>query len=216
MFVWQYDHVRMTETSISFLRCLCFLVPHDEANEVAANAVANHDAYVEKDNVEQICLPETYWHCQIIECIGNAVGESANDEDGNSEEKRQPTILKFCELNGCCHDESATDCKQSTWKDACLQSGFEYSLSHGLKVVWRSITEKCHEECADDVAEKYEWNLLHCQTFRTAHEADGAGVELESIMDNCQKAECEENCTDDVLAREEAEAGNSDANACKD
>ena len=91
---------------------MLLLLRCDEAVEVATDEVANHQAGVEHQYLGQVGKGEVRGYGEVVERIGQAVGESAVDEKGHTEQQR--CILSFTsESNHGSHDESAADGQQA-------------------------------------------------------------------------------------------------------
>ena len=103
---------------------LVFLGLEEErpAVEVAANEVAEYLADVDDEDIglEQLVSRGD----EEIEGVGDRVGESAEDEDGHTEDQRQHLALAG-KLNGGGHDESAADGQQETRPGAFSQPSGE-------------------------------------------------------------------------------------------
>ena len=67
----------------SFQTSVILLPMENNAVEVAANEVSQHDADVHSQDLPCMSLQKCYRDAEIVEGIGNAVGESADDEERN-------------------------------------------------------------------------------------------------------------------------------------
>ena len=65
---------------------MLLLLRCDEAVEVATDEVANHQAGIEHQHLGQVCEGVARGYGEVIERIGQAVGESAVDEEGYTEQ----------------------------------------------------------------------------------------------------------------------------------
>ena len=64
---------------------LCTAQSHHSTIDVASDKIAYNEARVENDYFHPVLLGVFEWHSQIIECIGNAVRKTADDEQWNAE-----------------------------------------------------------------------------------------------------------------------------------
>lgn len=67
---------------------LCAAQSHHSTIDVASDKIAYNEARVENDYFHPVLLGVFEWHSQIIECIGNAVRKSADDEQRYAEKQR--------------------------------------------------------------------------------------------------------------------------------
>ena len=56
---------------------LVLIFSQNDAVEVAADKVTQHDAYIDAEDLKGVGLEEGYRHCAIVEGVGHAVGEAA-------------------------------------------------------------------------------------------------------------------------------------------
>ena len=117
----------------SFQTSVILLPMEDNAVEVAADEVSQHDADVHSQDLPCMSLQKCYRNAEIVEGIGNAVGESAHDEERNRKQEREIVLLPG-KLHRSRHHESATDSKKSTAPCTCLQAEFEDILGSTLDV----------------------------------------------------------------------------------
>ena len=87
---------------------LCAAQSHHPAIDVASDEIAYNEARVEDGYFHPVVLGVLERHYQIIECVGYAVSESADDEERDSEEKRK-IILLPCKGHSRGHDEAAAN-----------------------------------------------------------------------------------------------------------
>ena len=116
-----------------------------DAVEIAANQIAKYDTYIYGEDRDEIGLPECERNAEIVECVSNAVRESAYDEERNSEKERE-ILLLLGKLNGGGHDEAAADAEKSAAECTCTQAKFQYVLCCCLDL-HRSDTGK--KRCAE-------------------------------------------------------------------
>ena len=72
-------------------------------------------------------LPECERSAEVVEGVGHAVGEAADDEERNTEKEREILLLTG-ELNGCGHDEAASYAKKAAWYGAGTKAKLKDSL----------------------------------------------------------------------------------------
>ena len=79
----------MSHTYLEILRLCSFnsaskrlvlVLSQDNTVEITADEITDYDAAVYSKNLQSMCFEERDWHAEIVECICNAVGKSANDE----------------------------------------------------------------------------------------------------------------------------------------
>ena len=178
------------------------------AVEVAADEVAKHLADIDDEDIglEQLVSRGD----EEIEGVGDRVGESAEDEDGHTEDQRQHLALAG-KLNGGGHDESAADSQQETGPGTFRQSSCEY-LRGWFHAVGLGIgNHPGREQTAHDVAQEHD--AEHGPVALTTDEAGGACIEFQTIINDGSEAEGEENSTGNATNTEVDHASNGDADA---
>ena len=150
-------------------------------------------------------------NAEIVEGVGNAVGESAHDEERNRKQEREIVLLPG-KLHRSRHHESATDSKKSTAPCTCLQAEFEDILGSTLDVHWRHTGEHGGTKAAEDVSQQDHAQHPH---LTLADEACCARVEAEFISHDREKAETEEYGTYNRAIRFTLNAGSKKAESGK-
>ena len=103
------------------------LLRGNETIEVATDEVADNQAGVEEQYLGKVCHSIAYGYGEVVERIGQAVRESAIDEERYTEEQRQGFAFAGEGDNGG-HDESAADSEQTRTHGTYGQAAFEDAL----------------------------------------------------------------------------------------
>ena len=82
----------------------------NSSKEIAADKIAQDNTSVSGEDVCCIFFEESNRNCLTIECIYQAMRESTENEEWNSEQQWKKITLA-CESDCCSHDETATDSK---------------------------------------------------------------------------------------------------------
>ena len=160
----------------------------DNAIEVAADEVTQDNADIDCQDVEGIGHPEIERDTQVVERIGHAVGESAYDEERDTEKEGQILFLTG-ELHCCSHNESASDAEKSASEGSRTESELENLLSGLLNGQRCDASQKRCYETADDIAKK---NQEKCSDFVFLYESSRACVKSELVTDYRKEPEGEE------------------------
>ena len=96
----------------------------DDAIEIAADQVTQHDADIDAEDLEGMRLQEGRRHRAIVEGVGHAVGEAAYDEERNREQEREHVALAG-ECHSCCHEQTAWDAEEAASEGSGLESEFK-------------------------------------------------------------------------------------------
>ena len=136
-------------------------------------------------------LPERERDTEIVESVSHAVGEAADDEERHTEQKRKVLFLTG-ELNGCGHDEAATDTEKSAADGSRADTALKDFLSGSLNLKRSHAGKKRSDEAADDVTQK---NHEKLSDFPFIDEARGTCIEFQLITDYSKKAEGEKDCS---------------------
>ena len=137
-------------------------------------------------------LEEGYRNAEVIEGVGHAVSEAANDEERNCKKEGQIMLLP-CECHSCGHKETARDAEETAAYCPCVKPELKNSLSRTLDVHRRDSCHESEAEAAEDVPQKDEEKLAD---FILVYESCCTGIELQLISDNSKKAEGEEHRSD--------------------
>ena len=156
-------------------------------------------------------LQKCYRDAEIVEGIGDAVGESAHDEERNRKQEREIVLLPG-KLHGSRHHESATDPKESAAPRTGLQTEFEDVLSRTLDVHRRHTGEHGGTKAAEDVSQQDNAQHPH---LTLADEACCARVKAEFISHDREKPETEEYGTYNRAIRFTLNAGSKKAESGK-
>ena len=65
----------------------------NDAIEVASDQIAYYNAYVHRQYLKEMSLPESYRDAEIIEGISDTVGKAADDEQRDCEQERSHALL---------------------------------------------------------------------------------------------------------------------------
>ncbi len=172
----------------------CILIfRENDAVEVAADEVAEDNADVDCQDVEGIGHPEIKRNAEIVEGIGDAVGESANDEERDTEKEGQILFLTG-ELHCSGHNESAADAEKSASEGTCSKSEFKNLLSSLLNGQRCDASQERGKETADDIAQKYQEK---CSDFVLLYESCRTRVKSELVTDYCKESEGEQDRSDE-------------------
>ena len=80
----------------------------EDPDKITADEIAENYAEIDSKDFQPMGFEERCRYCKIIECVGYAVSESADDEERDSEEKRK-IILLPCKGHSRGHDEAAAN-----------------------------------------------------------------------------------------------------------
>ena len=119
-----------------------------------------------------MCLEERYRYCKIIECIRDTVGESADDEEGHTEQKRK-IILLTGECDGCSHYESAAYSEKTAAERAVSEPHLENLLCSRLQIHIRCSRQKRHKKTTDNIGKKYHQKV---KNFTFVYESSRSGI----------------------------------------
>ena len=64
------------------------LLPHYNAVEVATDEVANHNAYIEKEDFQPVCHDKVCGNAEILEGVGYTMGKSTHNKEGDAKYQR--------------------------------------------------------------------------------------------------------------------------------
>ena len=64
------------------------LLPHHNAVEVATDEVADHNAYVEKEDFQPVCHDKVCGNAEIVEGVGYTMGKSTHNKEGDTKYQR--------------------------------------------------------------------------------------------------------------------------------
>lgn len=165
----------------------------DNAIEVAADEVSENDANIDCQDSWSIGHPELKRNAEIIESICDAVGESAYDEERDTEKEGQILFLTG-ELHCCSHNESASDAEKSASEGSRTESEFENLLSGLLNGQRCDAGQKRCYETADDIAKK---NQEKCSDFVLLYESRRTCVKSELVTYYRKESEGEEDSSDE-------------------
>ena len=114
------------------------------AVEVTTNEVSDDDGKVKTEDFAKVGKEEVGGHGEVIECICHAVGETTDNEEGHTEEGGEHIALARKGYGGC-HNESATNGKQTSTQRTYGKATFKNRLRCLLERVGRSARQKCYE-----------------------------------------------------------------------
>lgn len=193
-------------------KCLLLFFPNmvaDDAVEVAADEVAQHDAEIEDENLGPKDGVEINGNAQIVESVGHTVGKTAHDEERHAKEQRE--ILSLAgESDGGGHNHTAADGQNAAPDRSDGQAAFQNLLCRILKRHGTHAGDDGHNEAADDVAQENKEQLSHFTFF---NKAGRSGVEFQSVVHHREQTESKKDGADDALLRQITEAGNSDGHS---
>ena len=109
------------------------MMQSEDPDKITADEIAENDAEIDSQNFKPMSLEESHRYCKIIECIGNAVGESADDEQRHAEQERQ-IILLAGECHGRGHYEPAAYAEKAAPERTVLKPYFKNLLRGSLKI----------------------------------------------------------------------------------
>ena len=116
--------------------CLRACACHN-AVEVATDEVAKHDGNVKAEDIAEVGKEKFGGDGEVIEGVCYAVGKTADDEEGHTEEGGEHIAFARKGYGGR-HDESATDGKQSAAERTDREAAFKYALCRFLQRVLRN------------------------------------------------------------------------------
>ena len=163
-------------------------------------------------------LPESERNAKVIEGVGHAVGEAADDEERHTEKERKILLLAG-KLNGCGHYEAASYAKKSATDGSGTETKLKDSLSGRLYFQRSHTCKKRSYEASYDVSEK---NHEQLSDFPFVDESGRTGIKFKLIADYGKESEREEHCSGKRAiglrlnsSCQEAESGCSDSDAGK-
>ena len=172
--------------------CVLILVfRKDDPIEVAADEVAEYDTCIHADDLKSMELPESERDAKVIEGIGHAVGEAADDEERNTEQEREILLLTG-ELNGCSHNETASYAQKAATDSSGTKAKLEDSLSGRLDLERRHAGKERSDKTSYDVSEKDHEQL---SDFPFVYESCCTGIKFQSVAHYSKESEREQNCT---------------------
>ena len=196
-----------------FVFLLILFLGQDDAVKVASNKIAKYYAYIYAKYFRCMCLPERNRHAEVIERVCHAVGKAADDEERNSEQKRE-ILLFTCELHRGSHDESASYSQKSAPERPCTETKLKDFLSGSLDLERSHSRQKRSDEASYYITGKNHEQLPYL-TF--IDEASGSCIKLQFISDNGQEAERKENGTGKRTIRLSLDTGSKEAESgCSD
>ena len=160
---------------------LILIFSQNDAVEVAADKVTQHDADIDAEDLEGMRLQEGNRHRTIVEGVGHAVGEAAYDEERNCKQERQIVLLAG-KAHGGGHHHAATDTEQAAAQSSSAQTQLQYLLGCTLDIHRADTRKKRSAEAADYVSKEYHEEHSHLAFH---DEAGGSGVELKFISHHC-------------------------------
>ena len=170
---------------------LILIFSQDDAVEVAADKVTQHDAYIDAEDLKGVGLEEGYRHCAIVESVCHAVGEAAYYEERNRKQERKHVAFAG-ECHRCGHEEAAWDAEEATSEGPGIESELKDFLRSSLDIHRRNPCHESEAETADDVTEKYQEKLSY---FILIDESSCTSVELKLVSDHGHESEGEEHCS---------------------
>ena len=115
---------------------LCTRACYD-AVEVTTDKVAKDDGNVKAEDIAEVGKEEVGGDGEVIESVGHAVGETADNEEGHTEEGGEHIALARKGYGGR-HNESATNGKQTSTQRTNGEATFKNGLCGFLEGLGRS------------------------------------------------------------------------------
>ena len=190
--------------------CLCTCARHN-AVEVATDEVAEHDGNVKAEDIAKVGKKKFGGDGEVIESVGHAVGETTDNEEGDTEEGGEHIALARKGYGGR-HNESATDGKQSAAERTDGEATFKDALCRFLQGVLRNSCQERHEQATEDVTKEHEDEMGH---FVALDETCKTGVEAKAVVDYRKESEGKEDASDNVASSEVTKTCNAHAYATK-
>lgn len=184
---------------------------YDQSVEVAAEEVAKDKAEIEWEDGAPGGGEGVDGDAEVVEGIGDAVGETTHDEQRYAEEQWEELLLAG-KGDGCGHDESAADGKDATAEDACIHPGSEDVGGCLLQWQRRAAGKQRDEQTAYDITKKDEEQRAHLTAF---DEACRTCVQLQFVMNDSKQSEGKQDCTNDGFLGQVAETCYADTDAGK-
>jgi hypothetical protein len=163
-------------------------------------------------------LPESERNAKVIEGVGHAVGEAADDEERHTEKERKILLLAG-KLNGCGHYEAAPYTQKPATDGSGTKTKLEDPLSGRLYFQWSHACKKGSNEASYDVTEKDHEQLSY---LAFVNEPGRTCIKFQFIADYGKESEREEHSSGKRAiglrlnsGRKEAETGCSDSDAGK-
>lgn len=160
-----------------------------QAVEVAAQEVAYHDGGIKGDKGADVGGEVTGTTTFDVECVGYAVGESAENKGRDTEEQGPPVAFCGCG-DGCGHNEAAADGKESAAEPSPVETRGDYAFGGGRNV-GRS-RKRCDGKASEPVHGEHE---KEGPVASTPHRPGFSGEEPELQRHHGYKAESKEDGT---------------------
>lgn len=105
----------------------------DNPVKIASDEIAEDYADIYRKYLKCMGLPERERSGEVIEGVGNAMGEAADDEERDPEKKRKIVLLPG---EGHCsgHEQAAANAEEAAVQGSCTQAHFKDVLSGRLHV----------------------------------------------------------------------------------